>query len=130
MRRRTFLQGVTVLAAGASNACVRVANAQSLAGSQIKVVVPFPAGGPTDIVARPLAQLLGQSLKATTIVDNRGGAGGTMGADAVAKASSDGRTLLVATVGTHAINPSLYKNLPYDALRDYTPLALVATAPV
>ena len=104
--------------------------AQSLAGQQIRLVVPFPAGGPTDIVARPVAQMLGDAIKAIVVVDNRGGAGGSLGADAVAKAAPDGRTLLMATVGTHAINPTLYKTLPYDAVRDFTPIGLVAMAPV
>jgi tripartite-type tricarboxylate transporter receptor subunit TctC len=74
--------------------------------------------------------MLGDALKSTVIIDNRGGAGGSVGADAVARASSDGYTLLMATVGTHAINPALYKTLPYDAVRDFTPIALVAAAPV
>ena len=82
-----------------------------MAGQQVRLVVPFPAGGPTDIVARPLTQMLGDATKAVVVVDNRGGAGGSLGADAVAKAAPDGRTLLMATVGTHAINPTLYKTL-------------------
>ena len=109
---------------------VRLAAAQSLAGKQIRIVVPFPAGGPTDIVARPFAQMLGEALNATMVVDNRGGAGGSIGADMVARAPPDGRTLLVGTVGTHAINPSLYANLPYDAVGDFTPLVLIARAPL
>ena len=107
-----------------------MAGAQPTAGGQVRLVVPFPAGGPTDIVARPLAQLLGDALKATVVIDNRGGAGGSLGADAVAKSAPDGRTLLMGTVGTHAINPALYKKLSYDAERDFTPIALVAKAPV
>src|SRR4029453_11164931 len=106
------------------------AGAQPTAGRQIRLIVPFPAGGPTDIVARPLAQLLGDALKSTVVIDNGGGAGGSLGADAVAKSAPDGRTLLMGTVGTHAINPSLYKKLPYDAERGFTPIALVAMAPV
>ena len=106
------------------------ANAQSLAGKQIRVVVPFPAGGPTDIVARPFSQMLGEALKATMVVDNRGGAGGSIGADVVAKSAPDGQSLLVGTVGTHAINAALYAKLPYDAVKDFTPLALIAHAPV
>jgi tripartite-type tricarboxylate transporter receptor subunit TctC len=74
--------------------------------------------------------MLGDATKAVVVVDNRGGAGGSLGADAVAKAAPDGRTLLMATVGTHAINPTLYKTLPYDAVRDFTPIGLVAMAPV
>jgi len=104
--------------------------ASPLAGKQIRIVVPFPAGGPTDIVARPLAQMLGEALQTVVVIDNRGGAGGSIGADAVAKASPDGQSLLMATVGTHAINPALYKRLPYDAVRDFTPISLVAVAPV
>ena len=96
----------------------------------IRLVVPFPAGGPTDIVARPLAILLGKALKQQVIVDNKGGAGGSVGADYVAKAEPDGYTLLLGTVGTNAINGSLYKSLPYDVARDFTPLSLVASAPL
>jgi len=74
--------------------------------------------------------MLGEATKAAVIVDNRGGAGGTIGADAVAKSAPDGQTLLMATVGTHAINPALYKKLPYDVVKDFTPIALIAVAPV
>jgi tripartite-type tricarboxylate transporter receptor subunit TctC len=74
--------------------------------------------------------MLADALKSVVVIDNRGGAGGSLGADVVAKAAPDGRTLLMATVGTHAINPALYKKLPYDAERDFTPIALVAMAPV
>src|SRR5579862_7077271 len=101
-----------------------------LAGKQIRLIVPFPAGGPTDIVARPFARLLGEALNTTVVVDNRGGAGGSIGAEAVARSSADGRTLLMGTVGTSAINPALYKALSYDAQHDFTPIALVALAPV
>ena len=74
--------------------------------------------------------MLGEALKATIVVDNRGGAGGSIGADVVAKSAPDGQSLLVGTVGTHAINSALYARLPYDAVRDFTPLALIALAPV
>src|ERR1700749_1157935 len=104
MHRRTFL-GLTAALATARIIPVR---AQSLAGKQIKVVIPFPAGGPTDIVARPFAQMLGENLKATVVADNRGDAGGSSCADAGATAAPDGQSLLVGTVGTHAINPALY----------------------
>ena len=127
MERRTFILAATG-ALGVSH--FSRASAQSLTGKSIRLIVPFPAGGPTDIVARPLAQLLGDALGASVIIDNRGGAGGSVGADAVAKAPPDGLTLLMATVGTHAINPSLYKKLPYDPVRDFTPVSLVAAAPV
>lgn len=106
------------------------AAAQSLAGQQIRLIVPFPAGGPTDIVARPFAQMLGDAINSIVMIDNRGGAGGSLGADVVAKSAADGHTLLMATVGTHAINSALYKKLPYDAERDFTPIALIGQAPL
>jgi len=127
--RRIALLAVSAIAIGLV-APLENATAQSTAGRQIRLIVPFPAGGPTDIVARPFAQMLGDALKSVVVIDNRGGAGGSLGADAVAKAAPDGRTLLMGTVGTHAINPALYKKLPYDAERDFTPIALVALAPV
>jgi tripartite-type tricarboxylate transporter receptor subunit TctC len=130
MQRRQFLRIASVAAGAGLLTRTGPARAQSLAGKQIRMVVPFPAGGPTDIVARPLAQMLGDAVKATVLVDNRAGAGGSLGADAVAKSAPDGQTLLMATVGTHAINPALYKNLSYDAERDFTAIALVAQAPV
>ena len=104
--------------------------AQDFPSRPIRLIVPFPPGGPTDIVARPLAQMLGNALKQTVIIDNRGGAGGTIGADAVAKSAADGYTLLMGTVGTSAINGSLYSKLPHDPVGDFTPIALVASAPV
>jgi tripartite-type tricarboxylate transporter receptor subunit TctC len=128
VRRRQFL-GVAA-AVAYTGLFARSGNAQSLAGQQIRLIVPFPAGGPTDIVARPLAQALGDALHATLLVDNRAGAGGSIGAEAVARSKPDGRTLLMATVGTHAINAALYKKLLYDPQRDFTPIALVAQAPV
>jgi tripartite-type tricarboxylate transporter receptor subunit TctC len=130
MQRRRFL--VSAFAASTAGLLKRAGTgvAQPVAGMQIRLIVPFPSGGPSDIVARPFAELLGDALRLVVIVDNRAGAGGTIGADAVARASPDGRTLFFATVGTHAINPTLYKSLPYDAVRDFTPIALVAEAPV
>lgn len=104
--------------------------AQTYPVKPIRLVVPFPAGGPTDIVARPLAQMLGDELKQQVIIDNKGGAGGSIGADAVAKSAPDGYTLLMGTVGTNAINGSLYKKLSYDPVKDFTPIALVASAPL
>jgi tripartite-type tricarboxylate transporter receptor subunit TctC len=130
MRRRQFLRLASVATAAGLLAPTRSARAQSLAGKQIRLIVPFPAGGPTDIVARPLAQMLGEAVKATVVVDNRAGAGGSVGAEAAARSAPDGQTLLMATVGTHAINPALYKHLAYDPEKDFTAIALVAQAPV
>jgi tripartite-type tricarboxylate transporter receptor subunit TctC len=106
------------------------APAQGFPTKPIKLVVPFPAGGPTDIVARPVAQMLGESLKQPVVIENRGGAGGSIAAEGVAKSPPDGYTLIMATVGTHAINAALYRKLPYDPVKDFTPIALVASAPV
>jgi tripartite-type tricarboxylate transporter receptor subunit TctC len=125
--RRAILKGMASAAFLAGG--LRGAAAQ-LESKQIRLIVPFPAGGPTDIVARPFAQLLSDALKANVIIDNRGGAGGSIGADAAAKAEPDGTTIMMGTVGTHAINGSLYAKLPYDPVKSFTPIALVAMAPV
>ncbi|BAL96432.1 Bug family tripartite tricarboxylate transporter substrate binding protein [Rubrivivax gelatinosus] len=117
-------------AAGAALAAPLAAFAERYPSHPLRLVVPFPPGGPTDIVARPLARQLGDALGQSVVVENRGGAGGSVAADAVAKSPADGYTLIVATVGTHAINPSLYRQLPYDPVRDFTPIGLVANAPV
>lgn len=110
--------------------CIPAALAAGYPDRPIRLVVPFPAGGPTDMVARPLAEFLGKRLGQQIIVDNRGGAGGAIGAEVVAKAPADGYTLLMATVGTQAINATLYRKLGYDPVKDFTPISLVAAAPV
>jgi tripartite-type tricarboxylate transporter receptor subunit TctC len=96
----------------------------------VTLVVPFAAGGGTDTGARILAQKLGQKWGQTVVVDNKGGAAGTIGADLVAKAKADGYTLLMGNIGTQAINPVLYKKLPYDADKAFAPVALVAELPL
>src|SRR5262249_49553123 len=121
MRRRRFLTGALSCACISSTA--RLAWCQRFAGKQIRLLVPLPGWWPTGIAGPPLALMLGEAWKATIIVGNRGGAGGSVGADAAAKSSPDGATLLMGTVGTHAINPSLYKKLAYDAVRDFTPIS-------
>ena len=89
----------------------------------VRIVVPFAPGGSTDVVARILAEKLGAEFKQTFVVDNRAGAGGNIGADAVAKAPADGYTLLMATTGVLAINHHLYKTMSYEAARDFTPVS-------
>ena len=94
----------------------------------VRLIVPYPAGGPLDIVARALAERVRDTL-GTVIVENRPGAGGNLGADLVAKAAPDGNTLVMGAVATHAINPWLYRKMPYDPVRDFTPITLVAQVP-
>jgi len=96
----------------------------------IRLVVPFTVGGPTDIVARIVAAKLTELLGQQVLVDNRAGAGGKIGSDAVAKAAPDGYTLVLATVSTHSVNPTLYKTVPYDPVKDFTPIGLVGDIPL
>ncbi len=104
------------------------ATAQQFPPSQIKIVVPFPAGGTTDILARFIAQYLGEKLGVSTIVENRAGASGTIGSEMVAKSAVDGSVLLL-TATHHVINPSLFRKLPYDTESAFSPVAVVASAP-
>jgi tripartite-type tricarboxylate transporter receptor subunit TctC len=95
----------------------------------VRIVVSFAAGGPTDQVARIMGAKLTELLGQTFLVENKTGAGGNIGADMVAKAPPDGYTLLMATVSTHAINPGLYRNMPYDPVKDFAPVAQVGVTP-
>jgi len=95
----------------------------------IKFVVPFAPGGSTDILARVVGQKLEAPLKASILIENRPGAGGSVAANAVAKAVPDGHTFMMGHIGTLAFTPSLYPNLPYDPVKDFAPVALVATVP-
>jgi tripartite-type tricarboxylate transporter receptor subunit TctC len=95
----------------------------------VRIVVPFTAGGTTDILARAVAPELSQAFGQQFVVDNRGGAAGNIGAEIVAHAPNDGYTLLMGTVGTHGINRALYSKLPYDPIKDFAPITLVAAVP-
>jgi len=95
----------------------------------IHFVVPYPAGGPLDAVARLLAQKVSDRLKQPVVVDNKPGAGGNIGADLVAKSAPDGYTLLMGAVATHAINPTLYASIPYDAQKDFIAVTQIASTP-
>lgn len=123
--RRKALAAAAAALAAASPALF----AQSPPEGTMRLVVPFGAGTTTDIVSRVLGEGLGRALQQTVVVDNRAGAGGSTGSDQVAKAAPDGRTLVMGTVGTHAINASLFRKLPYDPLRDFAPVALVGFTP-
>ncbi|TRZ56944.1 MAG: tripartite tricarboxylate transporter substrate binding protein [Rhodocyclaceae bacterium] len=103
--------------------------AQDYPNKPVRMVVPFPPGGTTDILARAVGQKLSESWGQQVVIDNRGGAGGNIGTDIVAKSSADGYTLLMGTVGTHAINASLYGKLPFDPIKDFAPVTLVASVP-
>lgn len=94
----------------------------------LRMVVPFPAGGATDVVARIIAQQAGEELGQQVVVENKSGAGGTIGAGEAAKARPDGYTILLTTTSTHSVSPHLFDNLPYDAKTDFTPVAHLGTA--
>jgi len=119
--------------AGCGGALALLAGLPALAGSYpsqtIKMIVPYPAGGTTDLLGRMVADELQIGLGAAVIVENKPGAGTTIGAEQVARAAPDGYTLLLATSTTLAINKTLYKELPYDPVKDFTPIALLAGVP-
>ncbi len=126
MRRRTLLG----LCAFAGALCAGSVFAQTTAypNRPIRLIIPFPPGGATDIIGRTLAQKLTTQLGQPVVVDNKPGAGGTLGSNEASKAAPDGYTLLLATNSTHSIAPLLYKNIPYSALKDFAPISEVATA--
>ena len=95
----------------------------------VQLIIPFAAGGPTDIVGRVIGAKMSDLLGKQFVVENKSGAGGNIGAEAVAKAVPDGYTILMATVSTNAINPGLYKHMPYDAVRDFAPIGRVGVTP-
>jgi len=105
------------------------AGAQGYPNKPIRLMVPFPPGGSTDIVARIVAQKLGAQLGQSLVIENRGGAGGTLGTAVVAKAAPDGYSLVVGTTSTHVVAPSVYQKLDYDPVRDFAPISLVAVTP-
>ena len=110
-------------------AITTVQAADNFPSRSVQMIIPFAAGGPTDIVGRIMSAKMGEILGQTFIVENKSGAGGNIGAESVAKASPDGYTLLFATVSTNAINPGLYKHMPYDAVKGFTPVARVGVTP-
>jgi tripartite-type tricarboxylate transporter receptor subunit TctC len=112
-------------------ACAPVGGfAQSYPAKPIRFIVPFPPGGGNDTIARLVAQKLSAAIATQVIVDNRPGAGGTIGAEAAARSPADGYTMFLAGVATHGINPNLRKKLPYDALKDFSAVSLIASAPL
>jgi tripartite-type tricarboxylate transporter receptor subunit TctC len=122
MQRRSTLKLLSGLAALAA------LPARSQSGKPLRLIVPYPPGGPLDIVARALAERVKDSV-GVVIIENKPGAGGNLGADLVAKSAPDGNTLVMGAVATHAINPWLYARIPYDSIRDFTPITGVAQVP-
>src|SRR5262245_18584787 len=117
------------VAALAGLVAARAARAQTFPLRTVTIIVPYPAGGPVDVVARLIAQGAAGDLKQSVVVDNRGGGAGVIGSLAAARAEPDGHTLVLGTNQTHATNQSLLKNCPYDAVRDFAPVAGIADIP-
>ncbi len=105
------------------------AHAQTYPQKPVRIVVGVPAGGTTDVVARLVGQKLGEQMGQQVVIDNRGGAGGNIGAELVARSAPDGYTLFLATIGTMAINPSLYSRMPFDTLRDFAAISQLTSMP-
>jgi len=132
----TTLHGLvrrTVLLAGLA-ACFALPGGMATAADAfpsrtVTLVVPFAAGGSTDLIARIIAEKMTEDLGQTVIVENKAGAGGNIGADAVAKADPDGYTILMGTIATHALNPAVMKQMPYDPVKDFAPISLLVLVP-
>ncbi len=120
---------VMVCAALALTPAIAYPQAVTFPSKPIRIIVPYPPGGGSDTIARPLAQRLGENLKQQVIIDNRGGAGGNIGMEVAAKAPPDGHTIVFALTAQLAVNPGLYKKLPYDPIKDYEPITLLASGP-
>jgi tripartite-type tricarboxylate transporter receptor subunit TctC len=123
--RRTVLAALAALAVAVPLAV----GAQDYPSRPIKLVVPFGPGTTTDIVARIYAEAMARPLGQAIVVENKAGAGGNIGSDLVAKAAPDGYTIVMGTVGTHAINPGLYRKMPYDAQKDFAPIGFAGYTP-
>jgi len=127
--KSTFRRHVLLACAGVAFAGAPAWAADAYPSKPIRLVVPFAAGGPTDVVARMLAEKMGASLKQPVVVDNRGGAGGALGTDLVAKATPDGYTIGLATASTHEFSPACAKEPPYHPVKDFEMVGIIATTP-
>ena len=126
MNRRTAVLALIALVA---SPLLAIAQPPTYPAKPIRLIVPFPAGGSADIMARAVSQKMSETWRQPVVVDNRAGASGNIGADMVARSAGDGYTLLLCTVGTHAIHQTLYKKLPFDPINDFTPVAYIAGVP-
>ena len=117
-----------ILVASVALIMTGVASAQSYPARQVRIVVPFPPGGTSDILARTIGARLSSPLGQPVVIDNRPGAGGNIGADFVAKSPPDGYTLVIGNIGTHAVNVSLLPVMPFDPIKDFTPIIHVLDA--
>jgi hypothetical protein len=126
---RASAAALAVAGLGLTTAADVRAQSDAWPSKQIRFIVPFVPAGVSDIVARTIGSRLQESLGQTVVIDNRGGAGGTIGADMVAKAAPDGYTIGIGNLSTHTIAPSVYRKLPYDPVKDFSPISMVATAP-
>ncbi len=125
--RRALVGGTLALAAGLSLMAAPAAAQTEFPSKPLRFIVPYPPGGPLDTMARLLAEKVRDALGQPVVVENKAGAGGNIGADLVAKAAPDGYTLVMGAVATHAINPFLFANLPYDPIKDFAPITIVAS---
>ena len=128
--RGAFLLGIVVNAGGPAVAADAASGKSAYPTKSIRVLVGFPAGGSTDVLTRQIGARLSENLGQQIIVDNRAAAGGSLASELVAKGNPDGYTLMMATVASHGINPSLYKKVPYNVMKDFAPITLVATYPL
>ncbi|OZI74411.1 tripartite tricarboxylate transporter substrate binding protein BugE [Bordetella genomosp. 12] len=129
MQRRHLILGLSLAAATLAAPLTAVHAEDNYPSKPIRLIVPFPPGGTTDIVGRLFADKLGKELGQTVVVENRGGAGGSIGSAFIANSAPDGYTLGIATVSTHGINPAIYSNLAFDAEKDFTPISNLAAVP-
>ena len=131
MSRRFFGCSARIALAGvcAALSFTGAAHAADYLSRPIKLVVPFAAGGSTDIVARLVAEYAGRDLKQTIVVENKAGAGGSLGMEQVARSTADGYTIGMATMSTHGSNPAVYRKMNYDPLKDFEPVANVLAVP-
>ncbi len=123
------LRALAALAAGMAGLCTPAVAADTFPSHSVRLVIPFPAGGSLDVIGRQIAQKLGEMWGQSVVVENKPGAGGNIGADYVAKSAPDGYTVVMGALSTHAVNPTLYPKMPYDAVKDFAPISMVAITP-